>query len=42
MLSVNHIITASVLVCMIAFSPMTISMLNDDTPRVATIANIPY
>ena len=39
MLTVNHIITASVLVCMMAFSPMTISMFNDDAPRVATIAD---
>lgn len=42
MLTVNHIITASVLVCMMALSPMTINFLNDDAPRVATIADTPY
>ena len=42
MLTVNHIITAGVLICMMAFSPMTISLMNDDTPRVATIADTPF
>jgi len=42
MLTVNHIITAGVLVCMMAFSPMTISFLNHDAPRIATIADAPF
>jgi len=41
LLTVDQIITASVLVCMMAFSPMTISLLNDGSPRVATIAESP-
>ena len=41
MLNVNYIIAASILVCMMAFSPMAISMMND-TPRVATIADTPF
>ncbi len=40
MLTVNHIITASILVFMVAFSPMTISMLQDSAPRVAPISHI--
>ncbi len=39
MLTVNHIVTAGVLVCLMAFSPMTISMMTDDAPRVASIAD---
>ncbi len=42
MLTVNHIITASVLVCMMAFSPMAISIVGNDAPRVATIADTPF
>lgn len=38
MLTVNHIIAASTLVFLIAFSPMTISLLHDSGPRVSTIA----
>ncbi len=37
MLTVNHILTASILVFLIAFSPMSISMLNDRAPLVAPI-----
>lgn len=42
MLTVNHVVTASVLICMMTFSPMTISMMNDDATRVAAIADSPY
>ena len=42
MLTVNHIITAGVLICTMAFSPMTISMMHDNTPRVAAIADTPF
>ena len=39
MLTVNHIITASIMVFLIAFSPMSISLLQDNSPRVASIAH---
>ena len=42
MLTVNNILTATVLVCTMAFSPMTISMFGDNAPRVASIADTPY
>ncbi len=38
MLTVNHIITASILAFLIAFSPMSISMMQDTAPRISTIA----
>lgn len=38
MLTVNHIITASILAFLMAFSPMSISLLQDSGPRVATIS----
>lgn len=38
MLTVNHIITASILVFLMAFSPMTISLMNDNGPRIAPIS----
>ena len=36
--TVNHIITAGILVFLMAFSPMSISLLQDSGPRVATIS----
>ena len=39
MLTVNHIITASIMVFLIAFSPMSISLLQDNSPRIAPIAH---
>ena len=38
MSNVSHLITASVLALLMAFSPMTISMIHDDVPRVGTIS----
>ena len=38
MLTVNHMITASIIVFMVAFSPMTISMSQVTAPSVATIS----
>ena len=37
MLTINHFITASILVFLIAFSPMSISMFQDRAPLVSTI-----
>lgn len=39
MLTVNHMITASILVFMVAFSPMTVSLMQVSAPSVATISN---
>ena len=41
MLTVNHIIAVGILICMVAFSPMTISLMFDNAPRVATIDDLP-
>lgn len=39
MLTVNHIITASILIFLIAFSPMSIGMVyGNTTPTVSTIS----
>jgi hypothetical protein len=38
MLTVNHIITAGILVFMIAFSPVSISLMHEDGPRIAPIS----
>lgn len=38
MLTVNHIITASIMIFLFAFSPMTINLLHDSEPAVTTIA----
>jgi hypothetical protein len=38
MLTVNHMITASILVFMMAFSPMTISLSQVTAPSVAKIS----
>ena len=37
MLTVNHIITASILAFLMAFSPMSINMFHDPTPTISTI-----
>ena len=39
MLTVNHMITASIIVFMVAFSPMTVSLLQVSGPSVATISH---
>ena len=41
MLTVNHVITAGILVFLIAFSPMSISMLGDRAPLVGSLTT-PY
>ena len=38
MLTINHFMTASILVFLIAFSPMSISIIHDTAPLVSTIA----
>ncbi len=38
MLTVNHMITASIIVFMMAFSPMTISLSQGSAPSVASIS----
>lgn len=38
MLTVNHLITAGILVFLMALSPMSISMVHDTAPLVAPIA----
>ena len=38
MLTVNHMITASIIVFMMAFSPMTISLSQVSGPSIATIS----
>jgi len=39
MLTFNNLITAGILVSMMAFSPMTISILQDSGPRVTPISD---
>ena len=39
MLTVNHIITASILVFMVALSPMTIALTHETGPLVASVSN---
>ena len=41
MLTVNHVITAGILVFLIAFSPMSISMQGDRAPLVGSLTT-PY
>jgi hypothetical protein len=38
MLTINHILTAGILVAMMAFSPVTISLMQETGPMVATIS----
>lgn len=37
MVNANHILTASILVCLMALSPMSISILHDTAPRIASL-----
>ena len=39
MFTVNHVITASILVFLVAFSPMSISLLQESGPRVASLSD---
>ena len=38
MLTINHILTAGILVAMMAFSPVTISLMQETGPMVASIS----
>ena len=38
MLKINHIMTAGILVAMMAFSPVTISLMQESGPMVASIS----